>query len=151
MILKIFNQYVPLRKLAFLLLESVFIMGMVILGAYLRFLGDPTNFSNYEYLFFKALLIVVTVQLSLYYFDLYDLKTFRRNFELSIRLLQSLGVSSVLLAILYYLFPILMVGRGIFLMSWGVGSFLNSSIWTFRLAYEVSNGNNQLYHFSNIS
>jgi len=132
MILKIFNQYVPLRKLAFILLESVFIMGMVVLGAYLRFLGDPTNFSNYEYLFLKALLIVVTVQLSLYYFDLYDLKIFRRNFELSIRLLQSLGVSSILLAILYYLFPFLIVGRGIFLISLG---FMGAVIVFWRVIY----------------
>ena len=132
MILKIFNQYVPLRKIGFILLETVFIMGMVILGAFLRFLGDPTNFSNYEYLSLKALLIVVTVQLSLYYFDLYDLKIFRRNFELSIRLLQSLGVSSILLAILYYLFPILMVGRGIFLISLG---FMGAVIVFWRVIY----------------
>ena len=132
MILKIFNQYVPLRKLAFILLETVFIMGMVILGAYLRFLGDPTSFSNYEYLFLKALLIVATVQLSLHYFDLYDLKIFRNNFELSIRLLQSLGVSSILLAILYYLFPILMVGRGIFLISLG---FMGAVIVFWRVIY----------------
>jgi len=132
MILKIFNQYVPLRKLAFILLETVFVMGMVILGAYLRFLGDPTNFSNYEYLFLKALLIVVTVQLSLYYFDLYDLKIFRSNVELAIRLLQSLGVSSILLAILYYLFPFVIVGRGIFLISLG---FMGAVIVFWRVIY----------------
>jgi sugar transferase (PEP-CTERM system associated) len=132
MILKIFNQYVPLRKFVFILLETVFIMGMVILGAYLRFLGDPTSFSDLEYLFHKALLIVATVQLSLYYFDLYDLKIFRSNFELSIRLLQSLGVSSILLAILYYLFPILMVGRGIFLISLG---FMGAVIVFWRVIY----------------
>lgn len=141
MILKIFNQYVPLRKFAFILLESVFIMGMVILGAFLRFLGDPTNFSNYEYLFLKALLIVVTVQLSLYYFDLYDLKIFRRNFELAIRLLQSLGVSSILLAILYYLFPILMVGRGIFLISLG---FMGAVIVFWRVIYNHILRTNQI-------
>jgi len=132
MILKIFNQYVPLRKLTFILLETVFIMGMVILGAFLRFLGDPTSLSNYEYLFLKALLIVTTVQLSLYYFDLYDLKIFRSNVELAIRLLQSLGVSSILLAILYYLFPILMVGRGIFLISLG---FMGAVIVSWRVVY----------------
>jgi len=132
MILKIFNQYVPLRKLAFILLETIFIMGMVILGAYLRFLGDPTNFSNYEYLFLKGLLIVVTVQLSLYYFDLYDLRIFRSNVELAIRLLQSLGVSSILLAILYYLFPFLIVGRGIFLISLG---FMGAVIVFWRVIY----------------
>ena len=132
MILKIFNQYVPLRKLAFILLETIFIMGMVILGAYLRFLWDLTGFSDYEYLFQKALLIVVIVQLSLYYFDLYDFKIFRSNFELSIRLLQSLGVSSIILAVLYYLFPFLIVGRGIFLISLG---FMGTAIVCWRMIY----------------
>ena len=132
MILKIFNQYVPLRKLAFILLETVFIMGMVFLGTYLRFLGDSASLFHYEYLFLKALLIVATVQLSLYYFDLYDLKIFRSNIELTIRLLQSLGLSSIVLAILYYLFPFLIVGRGIFLISLG---FMGAVIVSWRVIY----------------
>jgi sugar transferase (PEP-CTERM system associated) len=139
--LKIFNQYVPLRKIGFILLETGFIMGMVLLGAYLRFVWDPTNFSDYEYLFLKALLIVGTVQLSLYYFDLYDLKIFRSNFELSIRLLQSLGVSSIILAVLYYLFPFLIVGRGIFLISLG---FIGAAIVCWRLIYNHVNKTKQL-------
>jgi len=113
-------------------METGFIMGMVLFGAYLRFLGDPISFSYYEYLFLKALLIVAIVQLSLYYFDLYDLKIFRSNFELSIRLLQSLGVSSIILAVLYYLFPFLIVGRGIFLISLG---FMGAVIVSWRVIY----------------
>lgn len=132
MILRFFNQYIPLRKLLFFLLETIFIMGMVILGAYLRFFGDLISFSHYEYLMQKALLITASVQLSLYYFDLYDLKIFRSNFELAIRLLQSLGVSSILLAILYYLFPFLIIGRGIFLISL---SFVGAIIVFWRMIY----------------
>jgi len=134
MILKIFNQYIPTRKLVFFFLESIFILGMVIFGTYLRFLGDPEGFYIYvyEYLYLKALLIVASVQLSLYYFDLYDLKCFRSNFELTIRLLQSLGISSILLALLYYLFPFLIIGRGIFLISLG---FMGAIIATWRLVY----------------
>jgi len=117
MILNIFNHYIPTRKLFFFFLESFFILGMVVLGAYLRFLSDPGSISTYEGLFPKALLIVALVQLCLYYFDLYDLRFFRSNLELSIRLLQSLGVSSILLAAIYYLFPVIIIGRGIFLIS----------------------------------
>jgi sugar transferase (PEP-CTERM system associated) len=105
---------------------------MVILGAYLRFLGSPTSFYQYEYLILKAFLIVACVQLSLYYFDLYDLKAFRSNIELGIRLLQSLGVSSILLAFLYYLFPLLIIGRGIFLISLG---FMGAVIASWRIIY----------------
>jgi sugar transferase (PEP-CTERM system associated) len=132
MILRIFDQYIPVRKIAFFFLESVFIGGMVILGAYLRFLSDPASFHHYEYLILKALLIVACVQLSLYYFDLYDLKAFRSNMELGIRLLQSLGVSSILLAFLYYVFPLLIIGRGIFFISLG---FMGVVVVSWRIIY----------------
>jgi sugar transferase (PEP-CTERM system associated) len=132
MILRIFDQYIPIRKIAFFFLESLFIGGMVILGAYLRFLGYPEGFYHYEYLILKAFLIVACVQLSLYYFDLYDLKAFRSNIELGIRLLQSLGVSSILLAFLYYLFPLLIIGRGIFFISLG---FMGVVIVSWRIIY----------------
>jgi sugar transferase (PEP-CTERM system associated) len=132
MLLRIFNQYIPTRKLAFFLLESLFIFGMVVLGAYLRFLGDIASFSSYEGLFFKALLIVTSVQISLYYFDLYDLKIFRNNLELAIRLLQSLGASSILLAVIYYMLPSLIIGRGIFLISLG---FMGAAIVFWRMIY----------------
>jgi len=132
MILRIFDQYIPVRKIAFFFLESLFIGGMVILGAYLRFLGHPAGFYQYEYLILKAVLIVACVQLSLYYFDLYDLKAFRSNIELGIRLLQSLGVSSILLAFLYYLFPPLIIGRGIFFISLG---FMGVVIVSWRIIY----------------
>ncbi len=132
MILRIFDKYIPIRKIAFFFLESIFIGGMVILGAYLRFLGHPAGFYQYEYLILKAILIVACVQLSLYYFDLYDLKAFRSNIELGIRLLQSLGVSSILLAFLYYLFPLLIIWRGIFLISLG---FMGVVIVSWRIIY----------------
>src|SRR4030042_3349136 len=132
MILKIFNQYVPLRKLTFILLESLFILGVVIFGAYLRFLGDPSGFHTYGYLVLKALLVVAIIQLSLYYFDLYDLKIFRSNFEVAVRLIQSLGVSSIFLAVLYYFFPFLILGRGIFLISL---AFMGAVIVSWRMLY----------------
>ena len=132
MILKIFNKYLPVYKLVFFFLESLFIIGMVILGTYLRFINDTSIFLTYEGLFAKALLIVMTVQLSLYYFDLYDFKTFRSNLELIVRLFQSLGVSSIVLAILYYLIPMLIIGRGIFLISLG---FMAGMIISWRILY----------------
>jgi len=132
MILRVFNKYIPVHKLMFFFLETLFFMGMVILGTYLRFLSDISIFTTYENLLPKALLIVAITQLSLYYFDLYDFKTFRSNLELAIRLLQSLGVSSIILAFLYYLFPMLIIGRGIFLISL---SFVGAAIISWRMSY----------------
>ena len=132
MFLRIFNQYIPSRKFAFFLLESFLILVVVLLGTYFRFRGDTTGFWSYPNLFWKAILVVGIIQLSLYYFDLYDFKIFRNNFELAIRLLQALGVSSIILAFLYYIFPFLTLGRGIFLISLG---FFVLIIIAWRLLY----------------
>ena len=132
MILRVFNKYIPVHKLIFFFLETMFFLGIVILGAYLRFSGDISIFATYQNLLPKAFLIVATVQLCLYYFDLYDFKTFRSNLELAIRLLQSLGISSIILAFLYYLFPVLIIGRGIFLIS---VSFVAATIISWRMSY----------------
>jgi sugar transferase (PEP-CTERM system associated) len=132
MILRVFNKYIPVHKLIFFFLETLFFMGMVILGTYLRFLSDISIFTTYENLLPKALLIVAIIQLCLYYFDLYDFKIFQSNLELAIRLLQSLGVSSVLLAFLYYVLPPLIIGRGIFLISLGL---MGAVIVSWRMIY----------------
>jgi sugar transferase (PEP-CTERM system associated) len=132
MILRIFDQYIPTRRILFFILESGFINGMIILGAYLRFLGDPAGLTTYESLYPKALVIVASVQLCLYYFDLYELKFFRNSIELVIRLLQSLGFSTILLATLYYFIPSLIIGRGIFFISLG---FMGLVIVSWRVVY----------------
>jgi sugar transferase (PEP-CTERM system associated) len=141
MILRILNKYIPVHKLIFFFLETIFFLGMVILGAYLRFLGDVSIFMAYEGLFLKAFLIVATVQLSLYYFDLYDLRIKRSNLELVVRLLQSLGISSIVLAVLYYMFPTLIIGRGIFLISL---YFMSAVIISWRMIYNHILRTNQL-------
>ena len=132
MILRVLNKYIPAHRLIFFFLETIFFLGMVILGTYLRLMSNVSIFTTYENLLPKTLLIVATIQLCLYYFDLYDFKTFRSNLELAIRLLQSLGVSSILLSFLYYLFPGLIIGRGIFLISL---SFVGAAIISWRMSY----------------
>lgn len=141
MILRILNKYIPVHKLIFFFLETIFFLGMVILGVYLRFLGDVSIFMTYEGLFLKAFLIVATVQLSLYYFDLYDLRIKRSNLELVVRLLQSLGISSIVLAVLYYMIPTLIIGRGIFLISL---YFMSAVIISWRMIYNHILRTNQL-------
>jgi len=141
MVLRVFNKYVPVHKLVFFLMESVFIMGMVTLGTYLRFMGSSTVSLTYGSVLPKAVLIVGTIQLCLYYFELYDFKVFRSNFELAIRLFQSLGVSSILLAALYYLFPSLIIGRGIFFMSL---IFMGGVIVIWRIVYNYTMVTKQL-------
>lgn len=63
---------------------------------------------------FRIGAVVVVTQLAFYYHDLYELTVLNSRRELFIRLLQALGVTSIVLALVYYLWPGLILGRGIF-------------------------------------
>jgi sugar transferase (PEP-CTERM system associated) len=65
----------------------------------------------------KALLIAAVCHLCLYYADLYDFRIMSDRRELFVRLLQALGSTSLILAGLYFWFPSLIIGRGVFLLS----------------------------------
>jgi sugar transferase (PEP-CTERM system associated) len=119
MFLEIFNLYIPVRKLLFFFLESFFIFGMILISIGIRFRGDFSVIAITDHFFLKSLLIVLVVQMALYYFDLYNFKRFQNNLEFSNRLFQALGVASMLLAVFYYLLPQLIIGRGIFFLSIG--------------------------------
>ena len=65
----------------------------------------------------KALLIAVVCQTCLYYADLYDLRHLADRRELFTRMLQALSPASFALAALYFWFPSLIIGRGVFMIS----------------------------------
>jgi len=106
-----------LASLIFCFIDGLFIQAGVWGGVYLRFWGSANSVLTDDYLVFKIMLILVVIQTSLYFFDLYELKTFRGEKRLLILLLQSLGVSTIFLSLIYYLVPVLTMGRGIFAIS----------------------------------
>lgn len=65
----------------------------------------------------KLLLLNIIVQAAFYLFDLYDLKMIRKRSVLTLRIMQSLGLSAVTLAILFYAAPRMMLGRGVFALA----------------------------------
>lgn len=81
----------------------------------------------------KASLIALVAQVCLYFADLYDLRILSDRRELFVRVLQSLAATSIVLALLYFWFPALMIGRGVFL----VAAFLVISVVVgWRLLFE---------------
>lgn len=67
--------------------------------------------------FLRVLLIVVVCQLCLHYADLYDLRTIGTKGELAARLMRAIGATSLILGIAYWLFPLLVVEQGVFLLT----------------------------------
>ena len=94
-----------------LLASAVVISSIVGRGAYAwELLTDNTAFL-------RVLLIVLVCQLCLHYTDLYDLRTITGKGDLIRRLMQAIGATSVILGIGYWLFPLLVVEQGVFLLS----------------------------------
>jgi sugar transferase (PEP-CTERM system associated) len=111
-------QQVHLRKVLLFGFDAVLIVGAVSAAAWLRLgpefawsvLTTATGLS-------QALIIAAVLQVCLYFSDVYDLSVVADRYELFVRLLQALAAASILLAFIYYWFPNLMVGRGIFVLA----------------------------------
>ena len=115
--LRVLAQRLSARSLTLIVFETTLIVSAVAVGAYLR-LGDLAwDVALYENGIAKALLIAGVTQLCLYYTDLYDLRLLTDRRELWTRIIQALSTASFILAVLYFWFPVLIIGRGVFLIA----------------------------------
>jgi len=114
---RILNQYVSPKGIVLMLLEGVLIALALLCAVRIRFWSSESGFDNYVTLpefAWQVLVFVITLQVCFYYCDLYRLSALRGRTEQLISLGQSLGSACLLLGILYFIFPSLLLGRGIF-------------------------------------
>ncbi len=130
--LRVFKQYYPIRNIFFILGEGLFIFASVLIASWIVI--GYNSFIIDEFLWFKAILVAVFCFLGLYYNDLYDLTVTDSLSELAIRLFQALGGSAILLAIIYFIFPQLIIGKGIFMISIAFTIFF---VVSWRIAYMI--------------
>lgn len=97
--------------------DSLLILAGIFLGIFVRFRGYTNFIYNEDYLAFKMMAIVFVIQISFYYFELYDPKIFKEKKKMGILLLGSLLVSFIFLSVIYYLAPSLIIGRGVLAFS----------------------------------
>ena len=121
------------RVVTLIAFETVLIVSMVLLAAYLR-LGSEALATVTEWP--KWLLITVVTQFSLYYADLYDTRVIRDRRELFVRSMYALGATSFVLASVYYAVPDMIVGRGVFVI---VALCLITTVLGWRVVFEWAN------------
>jgi len=101
-----------------LLAEAAVVFGAIILAVYLRLgIEDAQSELTEKYGFLKAGLATVFCLTAFYLFDLYDFIVMYDRRELVLRLVQALGLAWIALALAYYAFPTLRLGRGISLIA----------------------------------
>jgi len=99
--------------------EGSLIVLSLICAAKLRFWNSPAEFGFYVALpdFAVQSAIVVGVCLACFYYnEMYDLSAGSGSMDQVLRIEQSLGAASLLLGLLYFLFPNLLLSRGVFII-----------------------------------
>jgi sugar transferase (PEP-CTERM system associated) len=106
------------RMVLLLLAEAMLLFGGLIVAVYVR-LGavDAEDALIERNGFYKAALATVFCLASFYLLDLYDFVVMHDRRELVLRLLQALGLAWVALALVFYVMPQVMIGRGVSLIS----------------------------------
>ena len=110
-------QGITTRAFGLIAFESTLIVGAVLFAAYVRLgYADLMN-EGPRSIAIKALLIAGVCQLCFYFGDLYNLKIVSDRREMFIRIVQGLGVTSLVLGVLYFWLPDMIIGRGVFLIA----------------------------------
>jgi sugar transferase (PEP-CTERM system associated) len=118
--IRVFNQYISPKSIVLLLLEGGLITLALLCGIWIRFWNSSSDFTAYIGLpnfTTQALFFVITLQICFYYCDLYTLSAIRGRHEQMIAVGQSVGAGCLLLGVLYFVFPALLLSRGVFFIS----------------------------------
>lgn len=106
------------RTVLLLLAEATVIFGAIIGAVDLRFGFEGAPYELWERQgFLKAGLATAFCLAAFYLFDLYDFIVMHDRRELVLRLVQALGLAWIALALMFYAFPRLMIGRGVALIA----------------------------------
>jgi exopolysaccharide biosynthesis polyprenyl glycosylphosphotransferase len=115
--IRLLHAYFPSRTL-FLGISEACLVSLAFLGATVARLGRGASayLFDYQHGSFKILVASLGIVICMYYFDLYQSSILRSRREIVIRLTQVTGTVYSLSVLLYYLYPPLELGRGIFVI-----------------------------------
>lgn len=99
---------------------------------YALFEGIETFLNTIILYGFRAFLLTATFQLSLYFFDLYDLGEIQSPPDVAARIIQAFGVGCIVLAFFYYFFPLILIPTHIF---WPGFTAVCATVFLWRYLY----------------
>ncbi len=127
------NKYYPVRKILFFLGEGVLIFASVLAVLILFSSWGIYLVAPYEFIH-RAGTVTVVFQLSLYFFDLYDLHKPDSTMDTVLRMMQAFGVGCIVLGILYFIIPAVTISTTVF---WGCYLTICVSLLIWRTLYYI--------------
>lgn len=130
--IRLFKVYYPVRALVLLAGEALIIWLSFLLGTVVQHPDDSYVLLNYERGYFKICLVTGIVLLVSHWLDLYDSSSLSARWDQVFRLLMVLGLVSILLAGVAFVFPRLLPGNDSALVGLIILTFL---LFGWRTAY----------------
>jgi sugar transferase (PEP-CTERM system associated) len=121
--IRIFRQYVSLKLLLLVILEAMMIGLAVLCAARVRFWYDTVEFHGYigsPNFVWQCIAVIATFQICLYYSNFYTPNKLPRRTAQLVCIGQALGAGCLILGSVYVLFPNLLMGRGVLMLSLAV-------------------------------
>jgi sugar transferase (PEP-CTERM system associated) len=141
-LIRLLHAYVPKRTLLLGISEACLITLALAASALARLgAGEARFMLTYQYGSLKILFVSVAFLTCMYYFDLYDSAIVSNRREALVRLIQVLGVAYIALGLLYYLYPPVKLGRGIFHLGF---LFVGLLLLLWRRLFSVINNTQRL-------
>ena len=141
-LIRLLHAYVPKRTLLLGISEACLITLALMASALARLgAGEARLMLTYQNGSLKILFVSVAFLTCMYYFDLYDSAIVSNRREALVRLIQVLGVAYIALGLLYYLYPPVRLGRGIFHLGF---LFVGLLLLLWRRLFSVINSTQRL-------
>lgn len=105
------------RTLTLLIFEGTLVYVCGLIAIYIRFGSDTAELLGAGHGWLKTLLVTVLVLAAFYFFDLYDFRRIRLRAVLLLRISQALGIGAMALALVFYAWPQIRLGRSVILLS----------------------------------
>jgi sugar transferase (PEP-CTERM system associated) len=131
-VIRFFRHYVPLNLLLLILIEALMFGAAVYGGVATRFSDSGTIPTDLQPLLPKAITFSLVMLGLMTAGGLYDLESHGGMRDLLTRMGLSFGLGLVAMSLLFYFFPVLLLGRGAFLISFGLAL---TGILTSRLLF----------------
>jgi sugar transferase (PEP-CTERM system associated) len=141
-LIRFLNAHFPSRTV-FLGISEACLITLTFVAATIARLGAANaNFTlSYQSGSIKIVVLSAVFMICMYYFDLYDSSIMGNRREVAIRFVQVLITVYAVLAVLYYLFPTLELGRGIFQIGFALVAMI---LWFWRRLFSAINRAPQL-------
>ncbi len=138
--IRLFKVYYPVRTLVLLAGEAIIVWISFVLGTVLQYREDSYIELNFEYGYYKLLLVTLIVLLFSHWLDLYDPSSMTEKWEQTFRLLLVLGLVALALALIISFFPSSLPRRdsslvGLIILAFGLFGWRNVYAWLSQQPY----------------